>query len=433
MEGGAADGAGVHTCPECGKRVRSERGLFRTRRRWKRAALAGVVLLAAAGSWAYPILSHRGWMWVLPDRVVIEALPIGGTAGPFWPELKRRLQQAPWPDGSYERTMGESSRAALLRRAARGNWFARPIDEAWRQSYGLVLQQPWSVYHRLKGVKNPDETPAGEELTAAVEGLNSIPVELNVRTRDRWPVGIHPLFEFKVEQWWANGNMDAENVEWKAGGSTGSVKGGRAEFPLKITETGDVRVEMDVTVTREDIDLPGDQRKPIPVATEHRSVSYRTVPTIDDAMTPASGPEIDAALANGFVLRRDSGVGIMPGVEGMVLPAAGNGAAFGAAIELTHNGKEVFHAKVRWIGGRSIGVTFGDMNTPGSWQDLRAYLDAHEKEPGWMLHMRTDPDWSLAVLDADSYWKGDITFPVTILPARGPVITRTAPPQPAKK
>src|SRR5436189_63302 len=80
-----------------------------------------------------------------------------------------------------------------------GNLLARPLSQRWRASYGEVLRQSWSLYQRWQGLKNPDGTPASDELAAAVEGLFAIPYTLKARTRERWPEGMPPLVEFKIE------------------------------------------------------------------------------------------------------------------------------------------------------------------------------------------------------------------------------------------
>lgn len=58
------------TCPECGRPAKAERRLFRTRRRWRRAAVAIVVVLAGWGTTAIPELRH-GWERLIPTTVLV--------------------------------------------------------------------------------------------------------------------------------------------------------------------------------------------------------------------------------------------------------------------------------------------------------------------------------------------------------------------------
>lgn len=44
------------TCPECGRDAKVERRLFRTRRRWRRAVIAALVVLAGWAATAIPKL-----------------------------------------------------------------------------------------------------------------------------------------------------------------------------------------------------------------------------------------------------------------------------------------------------------------------------------------------------------------------------------------
>lgn len=65
-------------CPECGREARRERDLFRTRRRWRRAAVgvALLVLVAPAG-FAVPRVRARGWVGAVPTTVLMAVSPWG--------------------------------------------------------------------------------------------------------------------------------------------------------------------------------------------------------------------------------------------------------------------------------------------------------------------------------------------------------------------
>jgi hypothetical protein len=42
-----------------------------------------------------------------------------------------------------------------------------------------------------------------------------------------------------------------------------------------------------------------------------------------------------------------------------------------------------------------------------------ARLQRGEADPAWRVHIRTDPEWALAEIDASKYWKGEFTIPIT--------------------
>mgnify|MGYP001793361576 CR=1 FL=1 len=75
MGGAKADGDGRFTCSECGRVVRRERGLLRTRRRWRRGVAGVCVLGLAYAAVAYPRVRDRGWVGVVPTTALVLAHP----------------------------------------------------------------------------------------------------------------------------------------------------------------------------------------------------------------------------------------------------------------------------------------------------------------------------------------------------------------------
>ena len=405
------DAAGLHTCPECGRSQLTDRALRRTRRRWRWATLAGLLLLVAPMVVQIPEIQRRGWLFLIPDRVLFHAIALGGYEGAFGKELQRRLGASPWPNQEFASTLTPSRRAVLLRRAESGTFFARPISQAWRDSYGAMIRAGtffWTM--------NPQDR---DTLLPELESLKKLPYEFTVRTRGEWPADMPPSVEFDVEHWWPFGVMDnIAGIDWTtSGGATGHSRGGRGQFSLPIRDTGNVTVNMQIDLEQEEYGPP---RKTRPIARESRSISYTTVESIDDILTPVSSEEVDAALRTGFKFVTEHGGSLRPDAGSISIPNCDD-VAFAFVIELSHNGRRLMTAHARWLGSSPKQWTFGNVDSDGDWPTTAAYIQANAGAPGWTVHLTEDPAWALAVLDAQRYWKGDLTFPTTVT-ARGAAV-----------
>lgn len=94
------DGREVFTCPECGRVVKGERGLRRTRRRWGWVAFALLLLFVGADArYVRPRIAREGWLAVLPSSVLVFVCPIEGRSMPRSPYATLDLLN-PLP-GSY--------------------------------------------------------------------------------------------------------------------------------------------------------------------------------------------------------------------------------------------------------------------------------------------------------------------------------------------
>ncbi len=112
-----------------------------SRRRIGRRRLLGALLLGV-GVWfgsQLPGVSRRGWLWLVPNRVLYETLPLVGNTSALGEELQRRAGLAPWKGLRTECTLSQDELASLLSRAAHGNALARPKSQKWRDTYGRLI------------------------------------------------------------------------------------------------------------------------------------------------------------------------------------------------------------------------------------------------------------------------------------------------------
>src|SRR5262245_11447223 len=69
-------GAAGLRCPECGRTVRSERGLARTRRRWRWVVAALALGVVAYGTGSVSAVRKKGWRSQIPSAVLVTVWPV---------------------------------------------------------------------------------------------------------------------------------------------------------------------------------------------------------------------------------------------------------------------------------------------------------------------------------------------------------------------
>lgn len=130
-------------CPECGKTSASEKKLYKTRRRWRFAALAVVVLLIAAATGIVPKLRDNSWPQLLPDVVFIAAAPFDFGGHAFRIESQERFEMEEFDrsnrDGWWpRRTLANWSRMVCLREVSDPVIIHRGIVLAWDPSHNTA-------------------------------------------------------------------------------------------------------------------------------------------------------------------------------------------------------------------------------------------------------------------------------------------------------
>jgi hypothetical protein len=76
LDGTPADEGGFRKCSECGRGKLRERSLKKTRRRWRYALLALLVLVFADETRRIPAAQERGWVALVPTTLIIPLAPI---------------------------------------------------------------------------------------------------------------------------------------------------------------------------------------------------------------------------------------------------------------------------------------------------------------------------------------------------------------------
>lgn len=409
------------TCPECGKRVERPRQLSRRRfGRWTMLAawfLAGVAWIG----WKLPEIDERGWLWLVPDRVVIELLPTTGYRGTLGDELQRRLGKAPWPNASVEQTLTNDDVAAFIRRASRGNIFARPTELGWRLSYGDAILDVWGSDRILNSFKSelldgPLDTARKGGLVEAFDLATTIPPLVSVRHRDHWPDDSPRPYKiaFDIAHWWPISSDISAKVEWTARNERGESSRGdglykEGEAILDVRLSGDITIEgmltLSITRLKPPID-PGVSVHKIPFC-----VTYATVPSVADAVPRFADPKLDALLAQ-LNIHFD---GPIWRVRADVLRGSGyEDVAIGASVLVRAGDRVVAEGRVDWAGPRGGEIHWRPPKGPQSpeYKDIIRGL----VPPELTITFASDSDSGLYELNASRAWVGEVTFPLAASP-----------------
>lgn len=405
------------TCPECGKKVHAPRQLQRRRiKRWPVLAAIPLAITAWIG-WKLPEIDERGWLWLLPNRVVMELLPLGGWSGVFGNELDRRLGNQPWSNGNAKKTLSDDDVCVLLQHASRGNVLARPISQSWRTSYGEFVQQYHGVWY---GNGLYAESP---EYVAAARAAASTPSEVLATTKDRWAAGVPVRVLFEVNEWWPREYSSRVRGRWSARDSSGQSDSGTLDsdrsrswfIAVSPKLTGPIEMTLDARVSRHEeyfgiYTRPDPAIAQLPVDDHRITLRYTAEKSIDDILVPISSPELDSNLQRIRAWMDDH--------EYLALdPTALGGAgvddvAFGVRIEILCSGKLLARARVGWLGaerGRHLRAI-------KLWR-VSPFYSMEERTPG-NLTLTLTPDIAQAsYLDgARQRWIGQVTLPVSIKP-----------------
>jgi hypothetical protein len=405
------------TCGECGKTVRSEKALKRTRPRWTVAALA---ILGCTGLGLYGIdsVNTKGWLTFLPTRALVWVLPVadGRASMGVFEEFNRRVRLG---------RVSESQWIGLLERCAVGDGGARPPSDAWAVKYGEYVTT-WAD-RTVPGVE--DEEGLRERVRAV---LMTIPPRISLDARDRWPSDVGPTLSVTARDWWPGA------VQWRI----------RAQ-PDVSGAAPDVHVLLENPIQRRSYSIalpplpPGEHEVAVKLDYERRPnadepweragsqvarLDLEVEGVIDDHLTPVTDPALDEPM------RRAFSQGLTQWSRGSLPVRVGIGAretftedfddmVVAVRIDVLRNGEPGRQLDIWWIAGEGGLARQYAWEVP--WLSDEVLSPRSKRDERWELRVRGLPELAMRIEGVERYWAGEFTVPVRVVrqggraPSRG--------------
>ncbi len=383
-------------CSECGHLATRERKLFTTRRRWRWVMVALFVLMLAGGGSLTPKVQRDGWWSLVSNTMLIRGLPLAWSFDDFWcSELYERM----WRD---RLTAGEWDR--FFNRAVTGDWRAPSLSQAWKRKYGKMIQE-WRNRRFQMGPGNAEH---------AQDKLYELPPEIRLAIRDTWPANLPLVFQVYYENWWPYGAGRRVHITPRIDGAERlTVHGNGDMLTIAPQVAGPIQVVFDLSIERKHHDSP----EPYDEGWESVGntvipVSLRVQGSAEDLIEPVRYKQIDDLFRNGnlITIGRDlestayHQLDLRPTAN-----AAFDGIAFGVVVEFMRDGDVIASKNWWWLGGQGEAGSHEPMHG-----DITRLLDAGD-DATLSMRIRGDPEIAIRVLDADKYWAGEVTIPLTIM------------------
>jgi hypothetical protein len=416
------------TCAECGFVARRERQFHRTRRRY--AIASGAILLNVAVAMIITERSmQRGFQALLPSRVLIWMLPIAdnprdGMLG----ELIYRATRSDLSEGQWK---------SFMARCATGDWRARPIDDAWRRKYGDLITSFRAMMIYEPHIEEP---------------LLSIPPEVQVTSRDAWPLGAPVTVTMQILDWWPLGTECRVRVAPRLEGvdsvtvyRSASDRWPRTPFALHLPPLDPTTQEIvvDVHLDRRRLLLAeGGSSEPVgdwePVMDKRVRLPVRFEGSVETSAQAVSDKAMNAAMGevfeNGIVEWEEGQSPVRFNVAAPITfsPTFAK-TAVGLRAELLCDGVVARRLNMWWLGGVRQGRGDYDGRNYGfeiDYEDvaLLSQLQAGDELRRWQMRIVGDPLIALRAGKAEKYWAGEVVLPVQLSSRRG-----DAPPRPWRR
>ncbi len=421
------------TCAECGFTARSEAQFGKTRRRYLLAgfAIGGCVAMALAVNLR---VMDRGWISMVPSRMLILSLPLTEGDSAAFRELNRRMAL---------QTLNTSEVTMLIRRCARGDLWARPpgseTEHAWIAKYGRGIER-WrgSLVRRgeVTGYDRREIDPSSSEYNDIERLLIDIPPIVDLSLPDQWPPDMPPRLQINLRHWWPLGTEVRIHIEPEYVDRVITVHqsedGARGAFGVVLEPLHmDVdEVSFDITVQR--------RRAGIEESWQPALQTTMTVPVrIDEQLTyDAQGVDDDASrqmireVFEGVVVswpsgrspvrfRYDPNPSLRPTFEGM---------SIGVAMQLYRGDELARQLNIWWLAGsdqanRGRRAAMRGLGWEIAYTDRELLAEIDDDDDRWVMRVEGRREIAALAGEAERYWNGSYTVPMTLIGSNRPAPT----------
>lgn len=393
------------TCSECGKTVKRERQLFKTRRRWNWTLVGGLALLGAAVLVVTPKVRRDGPWSLVGDRALLAMLPLAGD-GDGWiaDEVQRRTTRLELSSDDLQR---------LFNRCAAGDRLNRPLGDGWREKYGRLIDRLGVLYAQPM-YADLLITDGGERVDAA---LLDLPMHIEPAVREQWPEDVPVAIEVRMSNWWPDWGARVYVTPETVDGTTQQLWGRRDVITLPPLPAGVYSLSFSYRT-----ETPEQVRPGKPPQTGELTVRVRVEGTMDDALPPARAPKLDTLMATvaqrelkGWrnTSRASPSAALIYVAMGSTVPEF-NDIGFGVVVEYVRNGEVVGTERCWWLGGPPP-KGYRSPLVERDWKegDSRAVHGKVQGGDTWSIRLRSDQELALRVPEAKRYWKGGMEFQLT--------------------
>lgn len=409
------------TCAECGFTAERESDLFRTRRRFGLACIGLLVCLVTIGG-VYDRIYQEGITRLMPTKALILTIPLVDDArSDVFQEIDRRVRAQSLSD--FEWSM-------LLRRSARGDWWARPPADDWVYKYGVFVDRWRGIF--VEHVERSDGS-SKRVLTDRERMLLQIPVRLEVRTREKWPTDAPASVQLNAASWWPVGTDLRLRVRPHLNDapvttlvrSNEAVRVGSMAIPLATLPPGRSVIRLDVDVERR---VQGVDDEWQHIETRNIELHTEAAGVMHDLIEQRDAEELAMMMRRIFTGRVVAWERGQSPVRFQYAPqhsytSRTEDMAIGVSVLLLHQGQLARHLRIWWKGGSDPPWQYGsaarDRNLGWEivFEDEQLLQSVTPESDGLEVIVRGDPVAALRAGDVEAYWSGEFTVPARVLHA----------------
>lgn len=380
-------------CSECGRQVKRERKLFKTRRRWGWGLLAMLMLALAAGSAMTPSIKRDGWAKHVPTTILIALTPkLLDQDG--HDELLRRLQ---------ENTLWSWQWMWLINR---NNSTSAPL---WNLS--VTTRDRW-----------PEHVPLCADVALKfgpiLMGWFDGPT-VRARLLPTFDPAAEPI-EFATSLWFAPPPTAIYERARRLGMPAAGVREVRLDFVIEI--------------------LAGSGKGKKVISSDRWNVIHRETVrlpvTIGGKLEEFIDPDPSQDLVDFIQKRADFELhGSYLDFQDHFHPPTPDGLTCPVTVELLRNGKRMTSWPDWWMTGKRPPAYLPGPDTilVGHWLgvpsslkgDERPFGTVHYREFTWSLRVRGDPGRALLDKQAKRCWTGEFDVPLHLVDKPGELVFRS--------